>query len=51
MYPDVSHSNPNRYVITNPSADLPLIDSDQACSAVDQSINQSINQSTVSFQA
>jgi len=29
MYPDVSHSNPNRYVITNPPAELSLLPSDQ----------------------
>ena len=29
MYPDESYSNPNRYVITNPSAALPLLPSDQ----------------------
>jgi len=28
MYPDTPHSNPNRYVITNPSASLRLIPSD-----------------------
>ena len=34
MYPDPSNSNPNRYVITNPSASLPLVSSDQVCTTI-----------------
>jgi len=29
MYPDESHPSPNRYVITNPSAEMDLLASDQ----------------------